>query len=235
MKIDSLFGYFMIKMEFVKNTQTKIKLDEQGQFFRNWHDHVGFTSFLTQSYDLWISEILPKQITARVLKTDVSSIFFRNIFMQPAGKLEDPSTYPNDARLRDNTYLTTGYFDIVERFNNGTEESENRIMFGQIPAMIGSSLCITRTSIDKATNIAYNSMQERLAGMNEFRETLKDQAGRFVTIQEMHSELETIKVNIRTLELARAELQGKASQTSVYIAYAFTALGILISLIKLLL
>ena len=131
-------------MEFVKNTQTKIKLDEQGQFFRNWHDHVGFTSFLTQSYDLWISEILPKQITARVLKTDVSSIFFRNIFMQPAGKLEDPSTYPNDARLRDNTYLTTGYFDIVERFNNGTEESENRIMFGQIPAMIGSSLCITR-------------------------------------------------------------------------------------------
>ena len=90
-------------------------------------------------------------------------------------------------------------------------------------------------AIDKATNIAYGSMQERLAGMNEFREQLKDQAGRFVTRQELHSELEAIKINIRTLELARAELQGKASQTSVYIAYAFTALGILVSIIKLLL
>jgi DNA-directed RNA polymerase II subunit RPB2 len=127
-----------------KNKQNEIVLDEQGQLFYKWHEYTDFTSFLVQSFDLWVTDILPKQIMAKTLKTDISVISFRNIFFQSAGKLGDPSTYPNDARLRDTSYLATGYFDIIERFNNNTEETEHRVMFGQIPVMLGSCLCVTR-------------------------------------------------------------------------------------------
>ena len=39
--------------------------------------------------------------------------------------------------------------------------------------------------IEKATDLARVNMEKRLDGMNEFRETLKDQASRFVTRTEL--------------------------------------------------
>ena len=47
------------------------------------------------------------------------------------------------------------------------------------------SLKIRLESIDKATEVARVSMEKRLDGMNEFRDALKDQAGKFVTRAEL--------------------------------------------------
>jgi DNA-directed RNA polymerase II subunit RPB2 len=143
----------------IKNSPNEIPLDEQGQLFYNWFEHVGFTSFLVQSYDLWVTKILSRQIMSRTLKTDVSTISFRNIFFQPGGKPSTTSSFPNDARLRDNSYLATGYLDIVERFHNETEECDNHNMFGQIPVMMGSCLCVTR----KMSNAERHKIGENFA------------------------------------------------------------------------
>lgn len=88
-------------------------------------------------------------------------------------------------------------------------------------------------AIDKATATAYRTMERRLAGMNEFRETLKDQAGRFITRNEMNSELEVMKANIKILELSKAKLEGKADMSTVYISYILSFVGIIMGLISL--
>jgi hypothetical protein len=46
--------------------------------------------------------------------------------------------------------------------------------------------CVDKfTSMNKAVDTAKESMEKRLDGMNEFRDTLKDQASRFVTRTEL--------------------------------------------------
>lgn len=84
-----------------------------------------------------------------------------------------------------------------------------------------------------ARDTAYESMNQRLDGMNEFRDALRDQAGRFVTRDEVRSLIDGLTKDIKSLELSRAELQGKASQTSVNVGYVFTAIAVLISVIGL--
>ena len=46
---------------------------------------------------------------------------------------------------------------------------------------------------DKALEIARESMTERLKGMNEFRNQLKDQAATFISRTEFESKIETLK------------------------------------------
>ena len=47
-------------------------------------------------------------------------------------------------------------------------------------------------AIDEAKKNAFNSMEKRLDGMNEFRDTLKDQAGLFVTRRELWAAVVTV-------------------------------------------
>lgn len=117
-------------------------------------------------------------------------------------------------------------------------------------------------AIEKAISVAYRSMESRLEGMNEFRNTLKDQNLSFITKAEYqlaHDRLvEEIKTTrdqiarlltrtehdasftrvseqIKSLELSRAELQGKASQSSVNIAYGISIVGLLVGIIGIIL
>jgi hypothetical protein len=46
-------------------------------------------------------------------------------------------------------------------------------------------ICARLQAQDKAVELAKNSMEKRLDSMNEFRDTLKDQASRFVTRSEL--------------------------------------------------
>jgi len=55
-------------------------------------------------------------------------------------------------------------------------------------------------SIREAVSLAYASMEKRLDGMNEFRDTLKDQAGRFVNRDEMEAKLEIIRKDVLMLQ-----------------------------------
>jgi len=97
-------------------------------------------------------------------------------------------------------------------------------------------------NLEKATETATAEMDRRLEGMNEFRAQLDKQAGHFITraehefvIKELtnkadKSAFENQVKEIESLRLSRAELQGKASQTTVFIGYALTFVVLLVSI-----
>ena len=85
-------------------------------------------------------------------------------------------------------------------------------------------------SSENALQLARESMEHRLDGMNEFRETLRDQASKFVT----KAEHDFVVKDIRELRESRAELAGKANMQSVIWAYIISATGILIGIVALL-
>lgn len=77
---------------------------------------------------------------------------------------------------------------------------------------------------DKAVSAALTANDSRLDVMNEFRQTISDQASMFVTRDEMERD----RADIRELRESRALLAGKASGTSVIIGYgiSFAALAL---------
>ena len=82
---------------------------------------------------------------------------------------------------------------------------------------------------EKALTLAREIMNTRLETMNEFREQLKSQAGTFIT----RSEHDLLANEIQELREYRARIEGKASLSSVYIAYALSVIGIFIAIIHL--
>lgn len=90
------------------------------------------------------------------------------------------------------------------------------------------------TNLSKTTESTAAAMEKRLEGMNEFRDTLKDQAGRFFTRDEHEAYRKVIDVEVRSLNEFRAELTGKASQASVNVTFVLAAIGALTGLLSLL-
>jgi len=78
------------------------------------------------------------------------------------------------------------------------------------------------TSSDKAVSVATTSLEKRLEGMNEFRDALKDQASRFVTRDELTLQLKQLAVEVDSLKISRAVMEGKASQSSMYLTMAIS-------------
>jgi hypothetical protein len=87
-------------------------------------------------------------------------------------------------------------------------------------------------NIEKSTDLAARIMEKRLEGMNEFRETLKDQASQFVTRTELIVIQKAIEKDIRELRDFKATIEGKASQLSVIIATALSILGLFLAVIS---
>lgn len=75
-------------------------------------------------------------------------------------------------------------------------------------------------AIDVALNLARRGMESRLEGMNEFRNTLRDQASKFMTRAEYEISREKIAEDIKILLSAKDKLEGKASQQAVMISIA---------------
>jgi len=85
------------------------------------------------------------------------------------------------------------------------------------------------TAMDNAIGLARTNMERRLDGMNEFRDTLRDQASTFVGRRELSTVIERLDADIRSLRESRAELGGKASMSAVYLGYALALLAIAVS------
>lgn len=92
---------------------------------------------------------------------------------------------------------------------------------------------------DKALGIASDNLKDKLEKMNEMRDQLNQQANTFATKLEMTAIKEKFDLAIGSLNISRAELEGKATQQSVdtakYIAMLGMAIGIagiIIALIK---
>ncbi|OFV80214.1 MAG: hypothetical protein A2Y78_04795 [Acidobacteria bacterium RBG_13_68_16] len=94
----------------------------------------------------------------------------------------------------------------------------------------------SQRSIDKAEHL----MEQRLAGMNEFRDTLRDQASRFVTREEMLAAIKALpcvihESRVSSLDNWRARMEGVASQRSVMVTGALAVAGLIMSALALVL
>lgn len=101
-------------------------------------------------------------------------------------------------------------------------------------------------ALDKALELAQKTNDIRLAGMNEFRDAMNDQSGKFITrieadahreksVAEIRLELSSICAEVKILNAYMNNEQGKATQSSVYIAYIVAAIGIILSVVGILL
>jgi hypothetical protein len=84
-------------------------------------------------------------------------------------------------------------------------------------------------AIEKSAEIAATELGRRLEGMNEFRGQLKDQAATFIT----RTEHEAVCKEIEELKLSKANLEGKASQTSFFVTLGISVIGVIISIVAL--
>ena len=87
---------------------------------------------------------------------------------------------------------------------------------------------------DKALEVAYNTLDRRLDGMNEFRNALRDQGFSFLSKAEYAVFKEGLEADIRSLRESRAELAGKADQKQVNIALILSVLGFVMGVISML-
>jgi hypothetical protein len=92
---------------------------------------------------------------------------------------------------------------------------------------IDARLAAISTAVDKAEA----TLAVRLAGMNEFREQLKDQASRFITRDEACAIFKPALEDIRELRDFVATHRGKASQSSVLFLGALSISGFLLALL----
>jgi hypothetical protein len=117
-----------------------------------------------------------------------------------------------------------------------------------------------RLAMEKAVELASNSMEKRLDSMNEFREALKDQSAKFITIdqhntlikalddkytelkdkinisvtKEQHDiVIDQVKTNVNTLHDFQIRQETKASMGSVLFVGALSIVGIAISVLSL--
>jgi transketolase len=138
--------------------------------------------------------------------------------------------------------------------------SENEVIsikefFSQICDHLEEKMDLQFKLNSRAVEKAEASMNERLAGMNEFRQSLADQSKEFATRKETraiqdimakaaedskdyitrneHSEMmNRYNEQIRQLELSKATLEGKASQKSVNLATFLAAAGLMVGFIN---
>jgi len=98
------------------------------------------------------------------------------------------------------------------------------------------ALSVRIEAIRDAINLSFQNIDARLDATNEFRGQLKDQASTFLSRGESQIEhealdkaLEIIRDEVKTLELSKAKLEGKASQNSVVIAYIIAIVSLSLS------
>jgi hypothetical protein len=97
--------------------------------------------------------------------------------------------------------------------------------------------------LEKQIEQARLGMEKRLDGMNEFRDTLKDQASKFITRDAVASEIANLKddfasqianlaKDIRILNTFKDAMEGKASQRDVVVAQLMGLAGVILALVN---
>lgn len=88
---------------------------------------------------------------------------------------------------------------------------------------------------DNVKSAAFD-LGKRLEGMNEFRDTLKDQAGRLATKEDVDNRFRALDDRIKSLELTKANFDGKVAIVSLGVASVVSVLVsiLTITIVKLL-
>jgi hypothetical protein len=84
-------------------------------------------------------------------------------------------------------------------------------------------------AIEKAIDLAADNLKMRLEGLNEWRTQNKEERQQYIT----KAEHDFVLKDIRELRESRAEISGRASMTSVYIAYFISSIGVILGFIHL--
>jgi hypothetical protein len=85
--------------------------------------------------------------------------------------------------------------------------------------------------ICKASDLAAENLKVRLDALNEARERAADERATFLSRDTYEARHESLVTKIGELEKFKAAVDAKASQTSVYVAYILSAVGIIFALI----
>jgi hypothetical protein len=88
-------------------------------------------------------------------------------------------------------------------------------------------------ALEKSICLSRDTLNARLENMNEFRESLKDQTASFFTRKEHDFYAEKIESQLKSLELSRAILEGKASQKTMNVTLMLSIISIIIGVIAL--
>lgn len=98
---------------------------------------------------------------------------------------------------------------------------------------LDNSVNLKYSNIEKSTSLAATSIDRRLESMNEFRDSLKDQATKFMTKDEFQILHQRVEEDVRILRESKATLEGRASMTSVYISYVIGVIGLVVAVLAL--
>ena len=77
-------------------------------------------------------------------------------------------------------------------------------------------------TITKNTALASSQIDRRLESMNEFRDTLRDQAGRLATRSEMETSNQALNERIKSRELSKANTDGKTLVICTLISFVMS-------------
>jgi len=104
-------------------------------------------------------------------------------------------------------------------------------------------------AVEKAIEVAYIALNKRLDNMNEFRSSLEDQTEGFVRREELEAKLNgmiaqienlekdnridlgELRSQIKSLEISKATLEGKASQSQTNFALIMSLVGLALAII----
>ncbi len=96
---------------------------------------------------------------------------------------------------------------------------------------VDTRFAAAQQAIDKAEA----TMTARLATMNEFREQLRDQAGHFITRDELNIQIKKLSEDVDALQKIADVAEGKASQSSMIFSYAISIISLIIAIASLVL
>ena len=82
--------------------------------------------------------------------------------------------------------------------------------------------------LERSTKATADTLDRRLEGMNEFRDTLKDQASRFVTREELGAVQRLNDADLKPLKEFKSRAEGRAGVSNV-IALASLILSIIVA------
>lgn len=112
------------------------------------------------------------------------------------------------------------------------EQRENVSLREHIEAQIrwlDRHVAMQLKAIDVSTAKALEQLDERLRGMNEFRDALKDQASRLITRVESEAAHSAIETRLKSMELTRASGEGKMIIISALVAFVSSILVVAIT------
>ena len=116
---------------------------------------------------------------------------------------------PDELKVIDNQFHVKEFYELKGQVTAFRELFEFQL--GALREIIEANFKAIALSTDKA--LAAND--RRLEGMNEFRQSLKDQAATFITRKDFDAQHERVKEDIQKLEISRAEMDAKADQKGV--------------------